>query len=189
MDTLKVLGVCGSLRRQSTNLGLLKYARENAPLGLAVKLAELTDVPFYNADLQPMPEPAQKLLADIEQADALLLACPEYNYSIAPALKNALDWASRAPENHLLEGKPAAIIGSGGGMGTARAQYHLRQVCVFLNLHLLNKPEVFSNAFSGSFDDEGNLIDERIQKLVVEQLTALQSWAQRLRHNPQKNSI
>jgi chromate reductase len=180
MSTLKVLGICGSLRRQSTNLGLLKYARDNAPKGMEIKIAELVHVPFYNADLKEVPEPAQKLMDEIEQADALLLACPEYNYSMAPALKNALDWASRAPENHLLAGKPAAILGSGGGMGTARAQYHLRQVCVFLDLHLLNKPEVFSNAFNGSFDKQGNLIDERIQILVVEQLEALQSWSQKI---------
>jgi chromate reductase len=138
-------------------------------------------VPFYNADLTEKPAAVNTLMNDLEEADALLLACPEYNYSIAPAMKNALDWASRAPDNYLLAGKPAAILGSGGGMGTARAQYHLRQVCVFLNLHLLNKPEVFSNAFGGSFDEEGNLIDERIQALVVEQLVALKSWAQKLR--------
>lgn len=181
METMKVLGICGSLRRQSTNLGLLRYARENAPQGMEVKLADITEVPFFNSDLTEVPASAQRLLDDIEQADALLLACPEYNYSMAPALKNALDWASRAPENHLLAGKPAAILGSGGGMGSARAQYHLRQVCVFLDIRLLNKPEVFSNAFNGSFDKEGNLIDERIQQLVVEQLTTLQSWAQMLR--------
>lgn len=181
MKTLHVLGICGSLRRQSTNLGLLKYAQEHAPTGLEVKLADLTDVPFYNADLQGIPEAAQRLMDDIAQVDALLLACPEYNYSMAPALKNALDWASRADENRLLAGKPAAILGAGGGMGTARAQYHLRQVCVFLDIPLLNKPEVFSNAFTGSFDQEGNLIDEKIQALVVEQLEALQSWTQRLR--------
>ena len=180
MKTTKVLGLCGSLRRESTNLGLLRYARENAPKGMEVKLADLTEVPFFNSDLTDMPTSVQRLLDDIEQADALLLACPEYNYSMAPALKNALDWASRETENRLLAGKPASIVGSGGGMGSARAQYHLRQVCVFLDIRLLNKPEVFSNAFSGSFDKEGNLNDERIQKLVVEQLTALQSWAQLL---------
>ena len=180
MDTLKVLGICGSLRKQSTNLGLLKYARDNAPEGIEVKIADLTEVPFYNADLDGVPSPVQTLLDDIEQADALLLACPEYNYSMAPALKNALDWASRAPKNHLLDGKPAAILGSGGGMGSARAQYHLRQVCVFLNIHLLNKPEVFSNAFNGSFDKESRLIDEKIQGLVQEQLIALRAWAQRV---------
>jgi chromate reductase len=181
MDTLNVLGICGSLRRQSTNLGLLKYAQENAPQGIEIKLANLSEVPFYNADLNGLPMPVQRLLDDIEQADALLLACPEYNYSMAPALKNALDWASREPENHLLDGKPAAIFGSGGGMGTARAQYHLRQSCVFLNIHLLNKPEVFSNAFKGSFDEEGYLVDKRIQGLVVELLTCLRSWTQKMR--------
>ena len=106
---------------------------------------------------------------------------PFHYYSLAPPLKNALDWASRAPDNHLLAGKPVAIMGSGGGMGTARAQYHLRQVCVFLDLHPLNKPEVFSNAFSGSFDEAGNLVDPKIQDLVVEQLKALQAWAQKVR--------
>jgi chromate reductase len=181
MKTINILGICGSLRKQSTNLGLLKYARDNAPEGIEIKIADLTDVPFFNADLEDVPSPVQKLLDDIEQADALLLACPEYNYSMAPALKNALDWVSRAPENGLLSGKSAAILGSGGGMGSARAQYHLRQVCVFLNIHLLNKPEVFSNAFNGSFDDKGNLTDERIQGLVQEQLVALKSWAQKVR--------
>lgn len=181
MKSMKVLGICGSLRQHSTNLGLLKYARENTPQGMDVKLADITEVPFFNADLTDVPASVQRFLDDIEQADALLLACPEYNYSMAPALKNALDWASRAPENNLLAGKPAAILGSGGGMGSARAQYHLRQVCVFLDIRLLNKPEVFSNAFDGSFDKEGNLIDERIQQLVVEQLAKLRSWAQMLR--------
>ena len=181
MKKLKIRGICGSLRHQSTNLGLLKYAREKAPVGIELRLADLREIPFYNEDLQEVPEPAQKLMDEMEQADAFLLACPEYNYSIAPALKNALDWASRAPENYLLTGKAAAILGSGGGMGTARAQYHLRQVCVFLNLHLLNKPEIFSNAFNGSFDSKGRLTDEKIQRLVVEQLKALQHWAQIVR--------
>lgn len=181
MNTMKIVGISGSLRKHSTNLGLLKYARDNAPEGVEVKIADLSEVPFFNADLASVPPAAQKLLDDIEGAEALLLACPEYNYSMAPALKNALDWASRAPENRLLNGKPAAIMGSGGGMGSARAQYHLRQVCVFLNIHLLNKPEVFSNAFNGSFDDKGSLTDERIQGLVQEQLIALKTWAQRVR--------
>jgi len=181
MKTLHVLGICGSLRQQSTNLGLLRYARENAPFGLEIELADLRDVPFYNADLEEIPGPVQKLNESIKKADALLFGCPEYNYSLAPALKNALDWASRAPENHLLAGKPVAIMGSGGGMGTARAQYHLRQVCVFLDLYPLNKPEVFSNAFSGSFDGAGNLVDAKIQELIVEQLLALKTWAHTIR--------
>jgi chromate reductase len=121
------------------------------------------------------------LLAQFAKADALLLACPEYNYSIAPALKNALDWASREPNNALMAGKVAAIMGSGGGMGTSRAQYHLRQVCVFLDLHLVNKPEVFCNAFANTFDAEVKLTDERIQSLIVQQLDALQQLALRFK--------
>jgi chromate reductase len=158
-------------------MGLLRYAKDHAPDGVEIELADIREVPFYNADVQGIPDPVQKLNAGIEKADGLLLACPEYNYSLAPALKNALDWASRAPENHLLAGKPVAILGSGGGMGSARSQYHLRQVCVFLDLHPLNKPEVFSNAFSGSFDENGNLVDPKLQGLVVEQLRTLQAWA------------
>ncbi len=148
---------------------------------MAIELADLQNIPFYNADIEEIPYPVQKLNESIEKADALLLACPEYNYSLAPALKNALDWASRAQDNHLLAGKPVAILGSGGGMGSARSQYHLRQVCVFLDLHPLNKPEIFSNAFSGSFDEEGNLVDTKIQKLIVEQLQSLQAWAKKIR--------
>ena len=181
MQTLKVLGLCGSLREQSTNLGLLRYARDHAPAGMEIKLADLADVPFYRADLAVKPPAVHNLLAGMDQADALLLACPEYNYSLAPALKNALDWASREPDNRLLAGKPAAIMGAGGGMGTARAQSHLRQVCVFLNLHLLNKPELFCNAFTGNFDEVGDLVGEKIQQLISEQLSALQQWALTLR--------
>ena len=118
-------------------------------------------------------------------ADALVLACPEYNYSIAPALKNIIDWASREPDNALLAGKPVAIMGAGGGMGTSRAQYHLRQVCVFLDLHPLNKPEVFANAFAGGFDADGNLTDEKIAANIAQQLAALAMWARRLKGLPQ----
>jgi len=178
---MKVLGICGSLRNHSTNKGLLRYAQQNAPEGLQIDIADLSEVPFYNADLSEKPASVVRLEEQLEQADAFLLACPEYNYSLAPALKNALDWASREPDNRLLAGKPAAILGSGGGMGTSRAQYHLRQVCVFLDLRLLNKPEVFVNAFAGNFDEQGNLIGARIQQLVKEQLAQLQSWAQLLR--------
>lgn len=178
--TMNVLAICGSLRAKSTNRGLLRYAQANAPEGMKIHIADILDVPFYNADLAAKPAAVEQLLKQLAQADALLLACPEYNYSMAPALKNALDWASREPDNHLLSGKAVALLGAGGGMGTSRAQYHLRQVCVYLNLHPLNQPEVFANAFSGSFDNDGNLTDERLQGLVVKQLGALQKWARQL---------
>lgn len=180
MKTLNILGICGSLRQSSTNMGLLRYAQEHAPIGIKINIADLSGIPFFNADIVEKPEAVSILQDSFEQADALLFACPEYNYSLAPALKNALDWASRAQDNHLLAGKASAIMGSGGGMGSARAQYHLRQVCVLLNLHLLNKPEIFCNAFSGSFDKNGQLIDEKIQELILQQLNALAILSKRL---------
>ena len=180
MRELKLLGICGSLRRQSTNAGLLRAAMAELPEGLSMAIADLSEVPFYNADLSTKPAAVDKLLAQMATADALVLACPEYNYSIAPALKNALDWASREPNNALLAGKPAAILGAGGGMGTSRAQYHLRQVCVFLDLHPLNKPEVFANAFAGAFDADGNLTDAKLIQQVAAQMQALAAWTRQL---------
>ena len=177
---MKFLAICGSLRKQSTNLGLLRFAQANAPEGVNIEIADLSEVPFYNADLTEKPASVVKLLKQIGEADALILGCTEYNYSIAPALKNALDWASREPDNNLLSGKPAALMGSGGGMGTSRSQYHMRQVCVFLNMHPLNKPEVFANADANTFDDQGNLTDSKIQANIIAQLNALLSWTEQL---------
>lgn len=179
--SLKFLGICGSLRQQSTNKGLLRAAQSHLPEGVSMDVADLADVPFYNADLTEKPAAVQRVLNQLAQADALVMACPEYNYSIAPALKNIIDWASREPGNTLLAGKAAAIMGAGGGMGTSRAQYHLRQVCVYVDLHPLNKPEVFANAFAGAFDKEGNLVDDKLQALVADQMQALAMWAVQLK--------
>jgi len=181
MRQLKLLGICGSLRRQSTNSGLLRAAMAELPEGVTMEIADLSAVPFYNADLAEKPAAVQQLLAQMGAADGIVLACPEYNYSIAPALKNALDWASREPENALLAGKAVAILGAGGGMGTSRAQYHLRQVCVFLDLHPLNKPEVFASAFAGLFDVDGNLTDAKLMQQVAAQMQALAAWTRKLR--------
>ena len=181
MSDLQILAICGSLRAQSRNMTLLRYARDHAPAGVQLTIADLAAVPFYNADLTEKPAAVQQLLTQFASADALLFACPEYNYSMAPALKNALDWASREPDNQLLAGKAAAIMGAGGGMGTSRAQYHLRQVGVFLDLHFVNKPEVFANAFSASFAADGSLVDEKLQALIVTQLQALQALSSQLR--------
>jgi chromate reductase, NAD(P)H dehydrogenase (quinone) len=181
MNSLKLLGISGSLRRQSANSGLLRAALAELPEGVSMDIADLRDIPFYNADLAEKPASVSRVLAQIAAADALVLACPEYNYSLAPALKNILDWASREPNNALLAGKAVAIMGAGGGMGTSRAQYHLRQVCVFLDLHPLNKPEVFSNAFAGAFDADGNLTDPKLIQLIADQMRALHAWAGKLR--------
>ena len=178
---MNILAICGSLRKKSTNMGLLRYAQANAPEGSNITIADLSAMPFYNADLSEKPAAVTTLLAQIGAADALIFGCPEYNYSIAPALKNALDWASREPDNALLNGKTVALMGAGGGMGTSRAQYHLRQVCVYLNMHPLNRPEVFVNAFAGTFDGDGNLTDEKAKSNIKTQLTALVDWAHQLK--------
>ena len=173
MTTIKLLGIAGSLRRASTNRGLLRAAQAKLPAGTSLEIADLTDVPFYNQDLTAKPAAVERVLAQIGAADALVLASTEYNYSLAPALKNILDWASREPDNALLAGKPVAIMGAAGGMGSSRAQYHLRQICVFLDLQPLNKPEVFANAFAGGFDADGNLTDEKLSQLIASQMQAL----------------
>ncbi|WP_243311309.1 NADPH-dependent FMN reductase [Fundidesulfovibrio agrisoli] len=183
MSTLRFLGICGSLRRQSRNSGLLRAAMSMASADVRFSRADISQVPFYNADVAAVATPPSvaAVFGQMAEADALVLACPEYNYSLAPALKNILDWASREPGNPLLAGKPVAILGAGGGMGSARSQYHLRQVCVYLDMHPLNKPEVFSNAFSPSFNEDGDLVDEHIAGLVKELMTALEAWTRRLK--------
>jgi len=183
MPGLRFLGIAGSLRRQSRNAGLLRSALAHLPEGVTMELADLSDIPFFNADVEAVGRPASvaRVLTQIGAADALVLACAEYNYSIAPALKNILDWASREPDNALLAGKPVALMGAGGGMGSSRAQYHVRQVCVFLDLRPLNRPEIFSNAFSASFDEDGNLVDDKIAGLIAAQMQALATWSRQLK--------
>ncbi len=180
MKKMSVLGICGSLRRQSRNMALLRYAKENAPQNMEITIADLSNVPFYNEDIPKKPESVETLLSNMKDADALLLACPEYNFSIAPALKNILDWASQQTGNLLLSGKPTLIMGAGGGMRTGRAQYHLRQVCECLNLHVLNKPELFCSTSDGTFDSVGNLVDVNTKALVLKQLNAFQEWAYKI---------
>lgn len=177
---IKFLGITGSLRKQSTNKGLLRAAAAQVPENVSMVIADLTDIPFYNSDITEKPESVKHVLEKMRQADALVLACPEYNYSLAPALKNILDWASREPDNHLLAGKPVALMGAAGGMGSSRAQYHMRQVCVFLDLHPLNKPEVFANAFTDAFDAEGNLVDQKLTTLIATQMQALAEQVSRV---------
>jgi chromate reductase len=181
-DDIRVLGICGSLRRASLNAGLLRAAVELAPAGVSVQTADLADIPLYNEDVreQGFPPAVAELRRQVGEADALLIVTPEYNYSIPGVLKNAIDWVSRPPEQPF-DGKPLAIMGGSPGMGTVRAQYHLRQVCVFLNMLPLNKPEVMVGRAHEKFDADGKLTDAKTREVVAGLLTALASWTRRLR--------
>ena len=180
---LSALAISGSLRKKSTNSGLLRCVQQVSPAELSIEIADIADVPLYNADVaaEGKPSAVERIISRIAAADALIFACPEYNYSLAPALKNVIDWASREPGNKALDGKPVAILGAGGRMASSRAQYHLRQVCVFVNLHPLNKPEVFAHSAGGSFDADGNVIDPKVMEQVAEQMLAFTAWIRRLK--------
>ncbi|MDA8109061.1 MAG: NAD(P)H-dependent oxidoreductase [Betaproteobacteria bacterium] len=180
---LTFLGLCGSLREGSYNKAALRAAGELAPPDVRIETFDLAPIPPYNDDVraQGYPGVVQALRARIMAADAVLFVTPEYNYSVPGVLKNAIDWGSRPPEQPF-DGKPAAIIGASGGMlGTARAQYHLRQIGVFLNIHFLNRPEVMIAQAASKFDAQGRLTDEAARKLIGEQLVALAAWVRRLR--------
>ncbi|MGB2058894.1 MAG: NADPH-dependent FMN reductase [Alcanivorax sp.] len=179
---MKVLAIAGSLREKSYNRGLVRAARALAPAGMEIIEADISDIPLYNGDDDgdTQPAPVLALAEKVKEADALLFASPEYNYSIPGVLKNAIDWLSRVPGG-IFAGKPAAIMGASmGGMGTSRSQYHLRQVLVFLDVHPLNKPEVFVSAAHEKCDGNGDLQDEKTREMIGKQLEALKVWAERL---------
>ena len=184
---LTVLGVCGSLRRGSYNRMALEAARRLAPAGMTIESFEsLRDVPLYDEDLekQGLPAPVQDLRACVKAADAVLLVTPEYNYSVPGVLKNAIDWASRPPEQPFAD-KPMAIMTAGPGMfGGVRCQYHLRQCFVYLDAKILNRPEVFINNAPQKFAEDGTLKDEGTAKAIGGLLEALRVWTVRLKGSP-----
>ena len=179
---MSVLGFAGSLRAASWNRGLLRAAQQLAPAGMDIQIVDLSDIPLYNEDVrqQGFPSRVQEFRERIRAADALLIATPEYNYSVPGVLKNAIDWASRPPDQPFQD-KPIALMGASAGMaGTTRAQHNLRQSFVFLDGRLLTRPEVLIPAAAQKFDAAGNLVDEPSRKLVSEQLIALAAWTRRL---------
>ncbi|MDZ4104106.1 MAG: NADPH-dependent FMN reductase [Hydrogenophaga sp.] len=181
--TFHVVAISGSLRKSSTNTMALRAAQRLAPEGMTIEIVDIADIPLYNDDVRAAGEPApvSALKAKIAAADAVLIATPEYNFSIPGVLKNTLDWMSRPPVPPF-DGKPVAILGaSPGPVGTARVQYHLRQVMVFLNAFTLNKPEVFINHSGSKFNAEGELTDEATGKFIGEQLVALRTLAERVK--------
>src|SRR5918998_923874 len=171
--TCSILGIVGSLRRESYNRSAMRAATALVPPDARLDIFGLDGIPGFNEDDEQHPPPkVVELKRRVRGADALLFVTPEYNYSIPGVLKNAIDWASRPYGDNAWDGKPVAIMGASvGALGTARAQYHLRQTFVFLNMHPLNKPEVMISTAAQRFDEQGNLTDETSRKLVGELLT------------------
>jgi chromate reductase, NAD(P)H dehydrogenase (quinone) len=181
-DKIKILGIAGSLRKASYNRAALRAAQVLAPDDAEVEIIELDGIPSFSEDIEREP-PAKvvELKAKIRAADAILFVTPEYNYSIPGVLKNAIDWASRPYGESAWDGKPVAVMGASvGTLGTARAQYHLRQVFVFLNMYALNRPEVMIANAAQRFDEQGNLTDETTKDLIRQLLQNLVAWTRQL---------
>jgi chromate reductase len=184
MAKIKVLGFAGSLRKDSYNKALLRAARELVPEDAELEIFDLEGIPPFNQDRElDQTEKVGEFKAKIRAADALLIATPEYNYSVPGVLKNAIDSASRPYGDNPFDGKPVAIMGASIGMlGTGRAQYHLRQSMVFLNMYPVNRPEVMVTFAQQKIDQSGRVTDEETRGKIQELLEALFTWTIRLKN-------
>jgi chromate reductase, NAD(P)H dehydrogenase (quinone) len=180
---LVILGFAGSLRKGSYNKALLRAAIELLPKEASLEIFDLEGIPPFNQELESsMPARVKEFKAKIRAADAILIATPEHNFSVPGILKNAIDWASRPYGDDSFEGKPAAIMSASTGMlGGARAQYHLRQIFVFLDMHPINKPEVIVTFAGQKVDEQGRLTDETTRKVIKALLESLVAWTKRLK--------
>ena len=179
-DPIKILGIAGSLRAASYNRGALRAAQKLMPTGATLEVFELAGIPVYNQDEERNP-PAKVVdfKARIRAADGILISTAEYNYSIPGMLKNAIDWASRPYGDSAWSGKPVAVMSASvGQFGGMRAQYHLRQCFVFLNMDAVLQPEVAIANASQRFDEQGNLTDDTSKQLIGKLLQALVQKAQ-----------
>ena len=177
-DKVRILGFAGSLRKGSFNRALLRNAVSFIPDNSSLEIFELDGIPPFNQDAEKdMPEKVRDFKSKIRGADAILISTPEYNYSVPGVLKNAIDSASRPYGDNPFDGKPVAIMSASIGiLGGARAQYHLRQIFVFLNMYPINRPEVMVNFAADKFDADGNLMDQTSQKLISELIQNLLDW-------------
>ena len=181
---MSVLGMAGSLRQGSYNRAALRAAVELAPAGMSVEIFDLTPIQPYNEDVKEkgFPPPEQALREKIRAADALLIVTPEYNRSMSGVLKNAIDWASRPPDQPF-SSKPTAIFGASPGMiGTAVAQYDLRRCLSVLNALVMNTPSVMIGQAAQKFDGQGRLLDEKTRETIAKFLQSLAEWTRR--HGP-----
>ena len=181
-NKLKVLGFAGSLRLGSYNKALLRAAVNLVPEDMNIEIFDLEGIPPFNQDTEEnMPEKVKEFKTRIREADAILIATPEYNYSVPGVLKNAIDWASRPYGDNPFDGKAVAIMSASVGMlGGARAQYHLRQIFVFLNMYPINRPEIIVPFAQDKFDASGKLLDDNTSKFLGQLLHNLANWTRKL---------
>ncbi len=180
---MRILGICGSLRKASYNRGLLVAARDLAPSGTTIEIAELGDIPLFDQDVEARgdPAPVASLKERIRQADAVLIATPEYDWGVPGVLKNALDWVSRPAGQSALKQKPLAMLGaSDGPWGTTRAQLQLRQSLTYMDVLTLPSPWVYVALAKEKFDASGALTDERTREQVKGLVAALVAWTERV---------
>jgi chromate reductase len=182
-EQISILGFAGSLRPDSYNRALLRVALELMPNDAKLEVFELDGITAFNQDFESSPpKKVKEFKRKIKAAEAILIVTPEYNYSVPGVLKNAIDWASRPYGDNAFEGKPVAMMSASTGMlGGARAQYHLRQSFVFLNMYPVNKPEVFVTFARQKFDDKGRLLDQKTKDLIGELLVNLVAWVKKLK--------
>jgi len=183
---IQVLALLGSLRKASFNRMLLAAAIELAPEGVQFETAEIGDFPLYNQDVENagIPPQVRRFKEQIRNADALLFATPEYNYSMPGVLKNAIDWASRPPKENPFNGKPCAMMSASTGMGGgSKAQYHLRQSCVFVNLIPMNRPEIILQRCADKFDANGKLTDEATRTFLTAFMQSFKEWVERMQQH------
>jgi chromate reductase len=179
---LKVLGICGSLRKKSLNMAALRAASELLPPGMSLHITSIADLPMYNQDVLDagMPEPVKRFRTEVAQADGVLIASPEYNFSVTPPLKNAIDWASRPPDQ-VWQDKPIAIFSAAPGpLGGARVQYDLRRILGQIWGLVLPRPEVFIGLAPSKFDADLRLTDETTRKFLTDLLVGFKAWIIRM---------
>lgn len=184
MQEIRVLGFAGSLRSGSYNRALLRAAQELVPEGMTIEITGIGDLPFYNRDVEEEgdPEPVQRFKAAIREADAVLIATPEYQHGLPGVLKNALDWASRPPGDSPLQGKVVGMMGASTSMvGTARAHLQLRQTLTYNQSRMVARPEVLVANAPEKFDEEGRLTDEKTREFIQKHLKALAEKVRRAR--------
>lgn len=181
-DKLHIVAMLGSLRRESFNKIVLQTAIELCPSTAYVDVADIGPLPLFNGDMEEsMPQVVTDFKTKVASADAIIFVTPEYNYSIPGVLKNAIDWCSRPVTNNVLDSKPVSIMSASPGMmGGSRAQYHLRQCFVFLNMFPINRPEVIINNVQEKIS-EGKISDQKTIDKITEQLNALIAWTKRLK--------